>query len=145
MNELMDMSTYNDIVDVALASDEDADEFRKGYGNPPSLEPLHPYFGRGFMTHPWNKHLEGLFIQFYEDKLQVDLDQAVEDMIADMFMDRIDRLRRRYRELTKDIPEGEREAIKEEQKSNGRKNTRRMNVSPWSCYIVPLPDFCKAL
>lgn len=129
MNNLMDMVTYSDIIDVTLADDTDAREFKKGYGNPPALEPLRPYFGRGFKKHPWNRHLEGLFIRHYEVEMDVALDEQGEDTIGDMFMERLDRLRRKYRELTKDMSDGEREALEEEGKAKGRRNTRRINVS----------------
>ncbi|KAF5328348.1 hypothetical protein D9619_013349 [Psilocybe cf. subviscida] len=127
MNELMDMSTYDDIIDATLADDAEAREFAQGDGNPPALEPLRPYFGRGFKKHLWNRRLEELFIQYYEDKMQVELDQKAQDTIADMFMERIERLRRKYRDLTKDIPDGEREAREEIKMAKGRRNTRRVN------------------
>lgn len=136
MNDLMDMTTYDDIVDVTLADDEDVGEFKKGYGNPPVLEPLRPYFGKGFKKHPWNKRLEELFIRHYEDKIDVVLGEEEEDIIGDMFIDRLERLRRRYRDLERELPDGEREALEEERKAKGRRNTRRVNVSFSRHYIV---------
>lgn len=129
MNNLMEIKKYDDIVDVELAGDGDAKAFAKGKGSAPKLEPLYPYFGRGFRKHPWNKHLEELFIQHYKVEMRVDLDVEAEDTIGDMFIERIERLRRRYKTLTKEESASDREARAEEVRSRGKQNTRRVNVS----------------
>ena len=127
MNRLMNISADAEIHKINCATEEDADDFEDGQTVGPNLNPMRPYLDTGRHTR-WNYELSELFIEHFQEELEVTFTNADREMVEEMFLARLSRLSRTWREYKTLTPE-EREKKGQRTKELARRNTRRVDVS----------------
>jgi len=123
----MGIEKDKDISRVDCATEEEVEEFEEGTTTAPDLCPMRPYLDSTRHT-SWNDALCDMFVQHFEEEEGIELTPDNKTTIENMFLDRLSRLVRSWREWHKFSAEElhERE-LKSNQKS--RRNTRRVDVS----------------
>ena len=125
MNALMHIKRDSEITNVELANLTEVEQYDKGEGEEPRLDPMRPYFGKHFLKKGWHHTLRELFI----DRMQQDYSPFSDeeaDGIGNMFDERIGRLRREWTRQMKVSENGtEQIALRAAQ---GRASTRRVTV-----------------
>jgi hypothetical protein len=127
MNRLMNISKDAEIHKVDCATEEEADDFEDGQTVGPELDPMRPYLDTGRHTR-WNDELSELFVEHFQEEQAVMFTNKDKGMVADMFLDRLSRLSRRWREYQTLTPEAQ-EDKEQRRKELARRNTRRVDVS----------------
>ena len=136
MNRLMHISQDKDISRVDCATEEEVEEFREGTIAGPEVDPMRPYLNSARHT-SWNDALCEMFVKDFEEEQGIELTPDEKDAVEIMFLDRLKRLVRPWRESQNFTAE---ELSEREQVSHyrARKNTRRVDVSR-----PPNPDISK--
>ena len=127
MNNLMGIENDKDISGVDCATEEEVEEYEEGTRTAPELSPLRPYLSSPGRTN-WNDALCEMFVEQFEVDEGTELTSDNKDKIEKMFLDRLYRLGRKWR----DAQIFSSKELKERQlKSNqlARRNTRRVDVS----------------
>jgi hypothetical protein len=127
MNQLMNISADAEIYKVDCATEEETDDFEDGQTVGPELDPMRPYLDTGRHTR-WNDELSELFVEHFQEDEGVTFTQKDREMVEDMFLARLGRLSRTWREYWSLTPEA-REKKDWRTKSSARRNTRRVDVS----------------
>jgi hypothetical protein len=127
MNRLMGIEKDKGISSVDCATEEEVEEFEEGTTTGPDLSPMRPYLN-STRHNSWNDALCDLFVEHFEEEEGTKLTPDNKTTIENMFLDRLSRLVRSWREWHKFSAE---ELYKRELKSNqkSRRNTRRVDVS----------------
>jgi hypothetical protein len=131
MNRLMNITADAEIHKVNCATEEEADDFEDGQTAGPELDPMRPYLDTGRHTR-WNDELSELFVEHFQEEQGVMLTNKDKGTVADMFLDRLSRLSRRWREYQTLTPEAQ-EYKGQRRKELARRNTRRVDVSYSLC------------
>jgi len=134
MNRLMGIEKDKEISGVDCATEEEVDEFEEGTTTAPELCPMHPYLNSARHT-SWNDALCEMFVEHFEKEEGVELTPDNKGTIEIMFLDRLSRLVRPWKESHEFTSE---ELYARELKSNAlsRKNTRRIDVSRLSEFLT---------
>ena len=122
MNALMHIKRDSEITNVELANLTEVEQYEKGEGEEPRLDPMRPYFGKHFLKKGWHHTLRELFI----DRMQQDYSPFSDeeaDGIGNMFDERIGRLRKEWAHQMKGTGNDM------EMAALGRASTRRITVS----------------
>jgi hypothetical protein len=137
MNRLMYISADAKIHEVNCATEEEVDDFEDGHAVGPELNPMRPYLNTSRHTR-WNDELSELFVEHFQEEEDVIFTQRDVAMVEEMFLARLGRLSRMWREYWTLSPEGLEE---KRQRTNAlaRKNTRRVDVSYSSCEYLWIP------
>jgi hypothetical protein len=93
----------------------------------PNLNPMSPYLDTGRHTR-WNDELSELFVEHLQEEEEVIFTKKDRKMVEDMFLARLGRLSRKWREYWTLTPEG-REKKRQRTKGLARRNNRRVDVS----------------
>src|SRR5579863_5041027 len=95
MNLLLGISKDDEVANINVATDEEMQAYENGVIEV-QLEPMRPYFGSPRPT-AWNSGLFDLFIEHFSDEndVQFNVDQQAE--IEDIFENRIQTLRRKWK------------------------------------------------
>ena len=126
MNRLMNITADAEIHKVDCATEEEVDEFEEGLIGGPKLNPMRPYLETGRCT-KWNYELCELFVEHFQDEQEVEFPNSHREIIADMFLARLGRLSRTWRD--RDLaPEMQKEKVRK-MRELARRNTRRVDVS----------------
>jgi hypothetical protein len=127
MNLLLGIIKDKQITRVDCATEEEVDEFEEGTTAAPQLCPMRPYLNTARHT-SWNDALCEMFIEHFEEEQEIELSPDNKTTIEIMFVDRLSRLVRPWRDSQKFSSE---ELHERELKSNklSRRNTRRVDVS----------------
>jgi hypothetical protein len=127
MNRLMNISADAEIHKVYCATEEEADDFEDGQTVGPDLNPMRPYLNTSRRT-SWNDELSELFVEHFQKEEDAIFTQRDRQMVEEMFLARLGRLSRTWREYRTLNQEGREE---KRQRTNGlaRRNTRRLDVS----------------
>jgi hypothetical protein len=138
MNRLMNINADTEIHKVDCVTEEDADDFEDGQTVGPELNPMRPYLDTSRHTR-WNDELSELFFEHFQEEEGVVFTKKDREMVEDMFLARLGRLSRTWREYWILSPEGRK---KKGQRTKGlaRRNTRRVDVSYSLCeyFCVPI-------
>jgi hypothetical protein len=128
MNRLMGIGKDKGISEVNCATEEEVDDFEEGITTGPDLCPMRPYLNSTRHT-SWNDALCDMFVEHFEEEESTELTPDNKVTVEIMFLDRLSRLVRSWRESHKFSSE---ELKAREMKSNqlARRNTRRVDVSP---------------
>lgn len=97
MNQLMKITADAEIHKVDCATEEEADDFENGENDGPLLDPMRPYLETGRNT-KWNYELCEAFVQYFETEEGGMFTKNDTEMVADMFLARLSRLSRMWRE-----------------------------------------------
>jgi hypothetical protein len=127
MNRLMKIENDKDISRVDCATEEEVDGYEEGSTAAPELCPMRPYLNSSRRTN-WNDLLCELFVEHFEKDEGFELTQASKEAIEKLFLERLSRLGRTWRESHIFSSE----ELKERRlRSNqlARRNTRRVDVS----------------
>jgi hypothetical protein len=133
MNRLLNITADAQIHKIDCATEDDVDEFEDNPTVGPDLNPMRPYLDSGRQT-KWNYELSELFADHFQEEQEIILTKELRVMVTDMFLDRLSRLSRRWREYQSHTPEEEKNKA-QRKKRLARRNTRRLDVS------YPLRDF----
>jgi hypothetical protein len=127
MNRLMHISKDKDVSRIDCATEEEVEEFSEGITTGPEIDPMRPYLNSARQT-SWNDALCEMFVKDFEEEQRIELTPDEKDAVEIMFLDRLARLVRPWRESQKFTAE---ESYEREQYSHdrARKNTRRVDVS----------------
>lgn len=117
-----------DIMGVDLATEEEVVAFESGEGESPSINPLRPFFGAKYKHSAWNITLRENFLDLFEETYEVELTEDKKDIIGELYDNRIDRLRRIWRQRLMTLEEDLERKLKNAEEL-GRRNRRRVNVS----------------
>src|SRR5271154_513560 len=126
MNRLMNISADAEIHKVNCATEEDVDDFEDGQTVGPEVNPMCPYLDSSRHTR-WNNELAELFVEHFQEEEGVVFTERDRGMVEDMFLARLGRLSRTWREYWSLTPEG-REKKGERVKGLARRDTRRVDV-----------------
>ena len=127
MNRLMGIAKDKDISRVDCATKEEVEGFEEGTTTGPDLCPMRPYLNSIRHT-AWNDALCDLFVDHFEEEEGIELTPDNKTIIENMFLDRLSRLVRSWRECHKFSAE-ELYERKLESNKKSRRNTRRVDVS----------------
>jgi hypothetical protein len=127
MNRLMNITADAEIHKVDCATEEEADDFENGQTEGPELNPMRPYLETARYT-TWNYELSELFVEHFQEEQEVTLSKSDRETVADMFLARLSRLQRTWREYQTLTPQT-REEKGRRTKELARRNTRRVDVS----------------
>jgi len=100
MNSLMLMEDDKDVVQVDSVTKEEIEEFEEGTGVAPKLDPMRPFLQSG-KQNSWNDTLCEMFIGYFEEEQNLSLMTEEESVVEKMFLDRLGRLSRIWREARK--------------------------------------------
>lgn len=130
MNRLMQMKSDKDVIAIESATEEEIEEFEEGTTTGPDLDPMCPFLASS-KRNSWNDTLCEMFIEhFTQEMAQLDIELTDEgkDTVEAMFLDRLARLSRQWREARKFTGH---ELFERKRDSNvrARRNTRRVDVS----------------
>ncbi len=127
MNRLMGIDKDKGISKVECATEEEVEEFQEGIAEGPDLSPMRPYLNSSRRT-AWNNSLCEKFIEHFEEEMEVELTGDNITMVENMFLDRLNRLVRPWKESQTFSP---RELHERDLNLNqkARRNTRRVDVS----------------
>jgi hypothetical protein len=132
MNRLMGISADAEIHKVDCITEEEADDFEEGQAVGPELNPMRPYLDTSKHTR-WNNELAELFVEHLQEEEEgVTFTQKDKEMVEEMFLARLGRLSRTWREYWTLSPEG-REKKRRRMRGLARRNTRRVDVSYSLC------------
>ena len=132
MNRLLNITADAEIHQVNCATEEEADNFEDGQTAGPELNPMRPYLDTGRHT-KWNYELCQQFVDYFQDEEEVLLTRRDREKVAEMFLARLSRLSRQWREHHNLTPE-EKEEKAQRTKELARRNTRRVDVSYYPLY-----------
>lgn len=126
MSLLLGISRDEEIAKVQVATEEEFEDFEHGLLDI-TLDPMRPYFGSPRPT-AWNSGLCDLFLDHFETENDLTLGEEQKLEIEDMFDNRIQTLRRKWREAQN---KNEEELKEQKQKSGklSRANAQRCRVS----------------
>ncbi|KAF8801718.1 hypothetical protein BYT27DRAFT_7114412 [Phlegmacium glaucopus] len=125
MNRLMNISADAEIHKVDCITEEEADDFEEGQAVGPELNPMHPYLDTSKHTR-WNNELAKLFVEHLQEEEEgVTFTQKDKEMVEEMFLARLGRLSRTWREYWTLSPEG-REKKRQRMRGLAQRNTRRL-------------------
>jgi hypothetical protein len=127
MNQLMNINADAEIHKVNCATEEDADDFEDGETVGPELNPMCPYLDSSRYTR-WNNELCELFVEHFQEEEEAVFTKRDREMIEEMFLARLGRLSRMWREYWALTPGG-REKKGQRTRGLARRNTRRVDVS----------------
>ena len=127
MNRLMNITKDAEIHKVDCATEEEADDFEDGQNMGPGLNPMRPYLDTVKHTR-WNDDLSELFVEHFQEEEEVMFTKRDRVTVADMFLARLSRLSRKWREYQTLTPEKQEEK-RQRTKELARRNTRRVDVS----------------
>jgi len=126
MNRLMKIKHDRDAFRIDSVTQEEIDEFEQGITMGPKLDPMRPFL-ESSKQNIWNDTLCDLFTEHFEEEGDVELTPEQKETVERMFLDRLSRLSRKWREAQKftDSQVADREKM-----SNrlARRNTRRLDV-----------------
>ncbi|KDR76615.1 hypothetical protein GALMADRAFT_139528 [Galerina marginata CBS 339.88] len=129
MNRLMHIQKDKDVILVESATEEEVEEFDEGTIMVPELDPMRPFL-ESSKSNIWNNALCDMFTAHFADEMAeqgVQLtDEALETVEA-MFLDRLVRLSRLWREARKFTSEDLSER-KKRSNTQARRNTRRVDL-----------------
>lgn len=127
MNRLMHISKDKDVSRIDCATEEEVEGFSEGTMTAPEIDPMRPYLNSTRQT-SWNDALCEMFVQHFEEEQDIELTPDEKDTVEIMFLDRLGRLVRPWRESQNFTAE---EVYERNQYSQyrARKNTRRVDVS----------------
>ena len=143
MNRLMNITADAEIHKVNCATEEEADDFEEGYTEGPELNSMRPYLETGRNT-KWNYELCELFVEHFQEEQEVILSKSDIDIVEDMFLARLSRLSRTWREYQAHTPEAQEEKG-QRTKELARRNTRRVDVSYSLRFFFLILMICLAL
>ena len=123
----MNITVDAEIYKVECATEEEVDDFGDGQIAGPELDPMRPYLDTGRHT-SWNDELTELFVDHFEQEQEVKFTKHDRKMVEEMFLARLSRLSRRWREYQTLNPEMLKEKDRRKREF-GRRNTRRVDVS----------------
>ncbi|KDR72073.1 hypothetical protein GALMADRAFT_213521 [Galerina marginata CBS 339.88] len=126
MNTLLGIDQDKDVVDIDAATEDEVEEFNEGTVTSPSLDPMRPFL-ENIKPNSWNNALCVLFTAHFEQEQGTEFTSEEIMTVEDMFMARLDRLTRVWRESRKftgsELSEREKVAHK-----HARRNTRRLDL-----------------
>jgi hypothetical protein len=127
MNRLMGIEKDKGISGLYCATEEEVEEFEEGTTTGPELCPMRPYLNSPRHT-SWNDTLCEKFVEHFEEEEGTELTPDDKATIENMFLNRLNRLVRTWKESQIFSSE---ELQERELKSNqrARRNTRRVDVS----------------
>lgn len=96
MNSLLNISRDSEIFKVQLAELNEVQDFEEGACDEPELNPLRPFFGKRFWITNWHGTLREKFVAHLQKVRSKNFDEAEEDLVAELFDERIGRLRREW-------------------------------------------------
>jgi hypothetical protein len=133
MNHLLGISKDEEVVKIRVATEEEARACENGVLEV-KLEPMRPYFGSPRPT-AWNSALFDLFIEYFQDEIDEELDEDQIEESEDMFENRIQTLRRKWRQVRGMTADALKEKKLKDDKGS-RANSRRDRVCFFltSCY-----------
>jgi len=143
MNLLMNITADAQIHKVDCATEEEVDNFEDDPTVGPELDPMRPYLNSSKHTR-WNYELSELFVDHFQEEQDLVFTKEYRVMVADMFLDRLSRLSRMWREhhtLTQLMQENKAQRTKK----IARRNTRRVDVSILYVNILHSDDVLQAL
>ena len=127
MNRLMGIVNDKEISQVDCATDEEVNKFEEGITTAPELSPMRPYLNSTRHT-SWNDTLCEMFVEDFKNEQEIELTPNIKATIETMFLDRLSRLVRPWKESQTFFPkELDERRLKSNQQS--RRNTRRVDVS----------------
>lgn len=127
MNRLMGIKNDKDISQVDCPTDEEVNRFEEGLATAPDLSPMRPYLNATRHT-SWNDTLCEMFVEDFKNEQEIELTADIKETIETMFLDRLRRLVRPWRESHMFSPERLQER-RLESNQQSRRNTRRVDVS----------------
>ena len=130
LNEMLGMKKDEDIKDVELATSNEVKRYEINQDVLPTEGGFRITLQRGFNKTEWHLYLEEAFIDEFERVYDLTLLEHQRDIIAMMFTDRVNRLRKKLMAMEKVMDADTKKARKERADSMGRRNVRRVNVSP---------------
>ena len=136
MNRLMNISADAEIHKVDCATEEEVDDFEDGQAEGPELSPMRPYLNTGRHTR-WNNELSELFVEHLQEEEEVVFTQKDREIAEQMFLARLGRLSRTWREYWNLTPE-RLEEKRQRTMELARRNTRRLDVS-YTCKYFCIP------
>ena len=127
MNRLMHINKDKDISQIDCATEVEVEEFNEGTGAGPEINPMCPYLNSNKQT-SWNDALCELFVKDFEEEQEIKLTPDEKETVEIMFLDRLGRLVRPWRE-SRNFTEEELYERERHSQDRARKNTRRVDVS----------------
>ena len=140
MNRLMNITADAEILKVHCATEEEVDSFEDDQTVGPELNQMRPYLATGRHTR-WNDELCELFVEHFQEEEEGMFTSHDKEMVEDMFLDRLRRLSRTWREFQTLTPNAQEEK-RQRTKKLARRNTRRVDVSYSLCqyYCIDVYD-----
>ena len=128
MNRLLGIEHDRDVIHINTATAEEIEEFAEGTTTiAPNLEPMRPFLGNS-KSNDWNDRLCELYTEHFEVENDFQLTPDERTRVEDMFLDRLQRLIKIWRESQKfDHSEMLERGIHLNRRA--RRNTRRLDVS----------------
>jgi hypothetical protein len=138
MNELLDISKNDDIINIELATREEVDSYENGDEDEPTLQPMRPYL-EGNLLVQWNNRLCELFIEHLADKKGWELTDSARNILETAFENRLSTLQKVLRRLENKTQE-EIDDMKRISGKQQRASSRRDKVSCTSTTRLELTD-----
>lgn len=128
MNRLLGIKHDKDVIYINTATEEEIEEFAEGTtAIAPNLEPMRPFL-KNTKPNDWNDRLCELYTEQFEVENGFQLTPDERTTVEDMFLDRLQRLTKIWKESRKFDHS---EMLEREKRLNqrARRNTRRVDVS----------------
>jgi|SRR5882757_2238230 hypothetical protein len=127
MNCLLGIEQDKDVININTATEEEIFDFAEGAGIAPNLEPMRPFLENN-KSNDWNDKLCELFTEHFEMENDFQLTPDERTTVEDMFLDRLQRLTKIWREFRK-FDRSEMLVRERRLNERARRNTRRVDVS----------------
>lgn len=129
---MLHIKNDEEIKSVESATVEEVFGYLEGTHEGPTLDPMHAFLKTKDRTErvavkTWNTELAELFVNYFEDEKEMVLSKEERVYIGDLFLDRLNRLARKWQECEK-LTEEKREIKKLKYYKGQRTNSRRVEV-----------------